>query len=65
MKRTIDTAKIALKKQIPRKVTSKKYVDYERLYQKNFLIGECSSCKWTVLHYENYCCNCGQRLDWK
>ena len=63
MKRIIDTVKIALEKQLPKKVTSKKYVDYE--YLKNVLIGQCGSCKWTVLHYERYCSHCGQKLDWK
>ena len=63
MKRTIDTVKIALEKQIQKKVTSKRNEDYD--YLKNVLIGQCSSCNWTVLHYERYCSHCGQKLDWK
>ena len=54
--------KYALDKEIPRKPLNQRYVNYEDL--KNILIGKCECCKWNVSHYDKYCSNCGQRLDW-
>ena len=62
MKKNKEIIAYALEKQIPRKPISKRYVDYGDL--KNVLIGKCNSCKWPVAHYQRYCCNCGQRLNW-
>ncbi len=62
MKRIMDTVKIALEKQIPKKPVNKRYVDYDDI--KNLLMGHCPACKWNVTFYERYCSNCGQKLDW-
>ena len=61
MKENKEIIAYALEKQIPRKPIGKRYVDYEDL---NILMGKCPACKWEVAHYQRYCCNCGQRLNW-
>ena len=62
MKENKEIIAYALEKQIPRKPIGKRYVDYEDL--KNVLIGKCQACKWEVAHYQRYCSNCGQSLNW-
>jgi predicted amidophosphoribosyltransferase len=62
MKKNKEIIAYALEKQIPRKPIGKRYMDYDDL--KNVLIGKCPSCRWEVAHFENYCGNCGQRLNW-
>lgn len=38
----------------------------EQRYVNDELVGLCPTCKimWDVANWENYCCNCGQKLDW-
>lgn len=50
----------ALEKQIPKKPIEQRYVNNE-------LIGYCPSCqlRWDVAHWQRYCSNCGQKLDWR
>ena len=61
MKEFIDLLIIALENMQPEKVIKKRYVDYDDL---NILMGKCPACKWEVAHYQRYCSNCGQKLDW-
>lgn len=51
----------ALKKQIPQKP---KAVKASRDF-KDFMMGDCPVCDRTVDNNEQYCFNCGQRLDWE
>lgn len=62
MKENKEVIAYALEKQIPRRPIGKRYIDYEDL--KDFLMGKCPACEWEVAHYQRYCCNCGQRLNW-
>ena len=62
MKKIIDSIIIALENMQPEKPINKRYADYADL--KNILIGDCPSCKMSVVYYDRYCRNCGQCLDW-
>lgn len=50
----------ALKKQIPQKPKAVRSHDF-----KGFTLGDCPVCDRTVDNNEQYCFNCGQRLDWE
>lgn len=50
----------ALKKQIPQKPKDIRSHNF-----KGFALGDCPVCDRTVDSNENYCFNCGQRLDWE
>ena len=50
----------AIKKQIPQKPKAVRSHDF-----KGFALGDCPVCDRTVDNNENYCFNCGQRLDWE
>ncbi len=50
----------ALEKQIPKKPKALRTYD-----RKLSAMGDCPVCGRTVDNNENYCFNCGQRLDWE
>ena len=37
----------------------------EKHFAKKPLVNKCPSCSKTVFFVENYCPNCGQKLDWR
>ena len=59
----LQIAREVFHKQIPKKPSEQRYVNYEI---ENELIGHCPSCriKWDVSFWQRYCSNCGQKLDW-
>ena len=54
--KTLKMAIKALEKQIPKDVNSKCDEDWEYYY--------CGNCNVNVDEDNNYCVNCGQKLDW-
>ena len=59
----IDVAINALEKQIPKKPENKKYSFYPHSNLLKSKYGECPVCK-TIQADDEYCANCGQKLDW-
>ena len=53
----------ALEKQIPKKPENKKYSFYPHSNLLKSKYGECPVCK-TIQADDEYCANCGQKLDW-
>ena len=53
----------ALEKQIPKKPGNKKYSFYPHSNLLKSKYGECPICK-TIQVDDEYCANCGQKLDW-
>ena len=53
----------ALEKQIPKKPENKKYSFYPHSTLLKSKYGECPTCK-TIQVDDEYCANCGQKLDW-
>lgn len=37
----------------------------EKRIARKPLVNKCPSCNKTVFYVENYCPNCGQKLDWR
>ena len=58
-----DRAINALEKQIPKKPGNKKYSFYPHSTVLKSKYGECPICK-TIQVDDEYCANCGQKLDW-
>lgn len=53
----------ALEKQIPKKPQNKKYSFYPHSTLLKSKYGECPNCK-SIQVDDEYCANCGQKLDW-
>ena len=66
MKRIIDTVKIALEKQIPKKPREhyhwREFTKEEKLENNQWF---CGNCDWQIGEEDNYCNECGERIDWK
>lgn len=59
----VDVAIQALEKQIPKKPQNKKYSFYPHSTLLKSKYGECPNCK-SIQVDDEYCANCGQKLDW-